>query len=79
MGELREQGAHGSAAVREPVVLRDLDVEPKNSSVTKLSDLLAKELRDNIDLVLKLAVFSIMSTATVLVLLLALVCYLTVR
>ena len=67
------------AAVREPVVLRDLYVEPKNSSVTKLSDLLAKELRDNIDLVLKLAVFSIMSTATVLVLLLALVCYLTVR
>jgi hypothetical protein len=67
------------ATVREPVVLRDLYVEPPKSSVAKLSDLLAKELRDNIDLVLKLAVFSIISTATVLVLLLALVAYLAAR
>lgn len=67
------------AAVREPVVLRDLYVEPQKSSVAKLSDLLAKELRDNIDLVLKLAVFSIISTATVLVLLLTLVFYLAAR
>jgi hypothetical protein len=67
------------AAVREPVVLRDLYVEPPKSSIAKLSDLLAKELRDNIDLVLKLAVFSIISTTTVLVLLLALVAYLAAR
>jgi hypothetical protein len=67
------------AAVREPVVLRDLYVEPQRASVTKLSDLLAKELRDNIDLVLKLAVFSIVSTATVLVLLLAVIAYLATR
>ena len=67
------------ATVREPVVLRDLYVEPPKSSVSKLSDLLAKELRDNIDLVLKLAVFSIISTATALVLLLALVSYLAAR
>jgi hypothetical protein len=67
------------AAVREPVVLRDLYVEPQKSSVAKLSDLLAKELRDNIDLVLKLAVFSIVSTATVLVLLLAVIAYLATR
>ena len=67
------------ATVREPVVLRDLYVEPPKSSVSKLSDLLAKELRDNIDLVLKLAVFSIISTATVSVLLLALVSYLAAR
>ena len=64
------------AAVREPVVLRDLYVDPQKSSVTKLSDLLARELRDNIDLVLKLAVFSIVSTATALILLLALLAYL---
>lgn len=67
------------AAVREPVVLRDLYVEPQRPSVTKLSDLLAKELRDNIDLVLKLAIFSIVSTATVLILLLALLAYLAMR
>jgi hypothetical protein len=67
------------AAVREPVVLRDLYVEPQKASVTKLSDLLTKELRDNIDLVLKLAVFSIVSTATVLVILLAVIFYLAMR
>lgn len=63
------------ANVREPVVLRDLYVEPQKSRVTKLGDLLAKELRDNIDLVLKLAIFSLVSTATVLVLFLASILY----
>lgn len=67
------------ASVREPVILRDLYVEPQKSSVTKLGDLLAKELRDNIDLVLKLAVFSVASTATVLIVLLAVVVYLAAR
>lgn len=67
------------AAVREPVVLRDLYIEPQRPSVTKLSDLLARELRDNIDLVLKLAIFSIVSTATVLILLLALLAYLAMH
>ena len=67
------------AAVREPVVLRDLYVEPQKASVAKLSDLLARELRDNIDLVLKLAIFSVVSTATVLIILLALVIHLAAR
>jgi hypothetical protein len=67
------------AAVREPVVLRDLYIEPQKASVARLSDLLAKELSDNIDLVLKLAVFSVVSTATVLVLLLSVIAYLAMR
>lgn len=67
------------SAVREPVVLRDLYVELKKPSVAKLSDLLAKELRENIDLVLKIAIFSVVSTATVLILLLTAVIYLATR
>lgn len=67
------------AAVREPVVLRDLYVEPQSSTVTKLSDMLARELRVNIDLVLKLTVFSVVSTATVFVLLLAIIVYFAAR
>ncbi len=67
------------SAVREPVVLRDLYVERSKASVVKLSDLLARELRDNIDLVLKLAIFSIVSTATALALLLSALAYLAVR
>jgi hypothetical protein len=67
------------AFVREPVVLRDLYVEPQKSSITKLSDLLADSLRDNTELVLKLAVFSIVSTATILLLILVIVAYLAAR
>jgi hypothetical protein len=64
------------AFVREPVVLRDLYVEPRKPSVIKLGDMLAESLRDNIEFVLKLAVFSIVSTATVLVFFLAILVYL---
>lgn len=60
------------ALIREPVVLRDLYVEPKTARVTKLGDLLASELRDNTDVALKLAIFSIVSTATVIFVFLAL-------
>lgn len=67
------------AAVREPVVLRDLYVEPQSSTVTTLGDMIAKVLRDNIDLVLKLAVFSMLSTATVLILMLVVIIFLASR
>lgn len=66
------------SAVREPVVVRDLYIEPPKSSIVKLSDLLAKEVRDNIDLVLKLALFSIVSTATVVVMIVAILIYFAV-
>lgn len=53
------------ATIREPVVLRDFYVEPKRSNVTRLGDLLADKLRDNTDVALRLAIFSMVSTATV--------------
>lgn len=58
--------------VGEPIVRRDVFMEPQITAVTKLGELLARELRENTDLVLKLAVFSIMSTATVFILLISL-------
>jgi len=56
------------STIKEPIVLRDVYVEPTQPVVTKLGDLLAQKLRDNADLALKLAVFSIFSTATLLIL-----------
>lgn len=59
--------------VKEPIVLKDVYVEPEQPIVTKLGDLLARELRENVELVLKLAVFSIASTFAVVIALVALV------
>ncbi|MCA3561701.1 MAG: hypothetical protein IOC82_11805 [Aestuariivirga sp.] len=53
--------------VREPVVLKEVYVEPPQPVIAKLADLLAKELRDNIGLVLKLAVLSIAATLALVV------------
>lgn len=54
------------SAVREPIILRDAYVEKKQAIVSSIGDLLAREIRDNADLVLKLAAFSIVSTVTVI-------------
>lgn len=67
------------AFVKEPVVIRDLYVEPRKSNVRNLGDLLADVLRENVDLVLKLAVFSLVSTTTIFVLFLAILAYLASR
>jgi hypothetical protein len=57
------------SSVKEPIVLKDVYVEPEPPLITRLGDLLARELRDNVDLVLKLAVLSVFSTATFFILL----------
>jgi inositol phosphorylceramide mannosyltransferase catalytic subunit len=56
------------STINEPIILRDVYIEPPQPVVTRLGDLLAQTLRDNADLALKLAVFSIFSTATLLIL-----------
>jgi inositol phosphorylceramide mannosyltransferase catalytic subunit len=65
--------------INEPIVLRDVYVEPTQPAVTQLGDLLARKLRDNADLVLKLAVFSVFSTATLLILIVAGVFWIAAR
>ncbi|MFM8745607.1 MAG: glycosyltransferase family 32 protein [Aestuariivirga sp.] len=64
------------AAVKEPVVIRDVYVEPEAPVITRLGELLAREVRDNIDLVLKLAVFSFVAAASFVALFLAVAGYL---
>lgn len=54
------------SAVREPIIIRDVYVEKRQAVVSSIGDLLAREIRDNTDLLLKLAAFSIVSTATVI-------------
>lgn len=65
--------------VGEPIVRKDVFVEPEVTVVTKLGELLARELRENTDLVLKLAVFSVMSTATVFVILVSIALFAVLR
>ena len=61
------------STIREPIVLKEVYVEPPQPVITRLGDLLAKELRENVDLVLKIAVFSIASTLALMITLLVLV------
>jgi inositol phosphorylceramide mannosyltransferase catalytic subunit len=62
--QLHEQTPGHYTKLNEPVVMRDVYVERRRDGVVTLAELLARELRENIDLVLKLAVISFVSTIT---------------
>lgn len=55
----------------EPIVLRDSLVEPRETVISSLGELLAKEVRRNTDLILKLAIVSFASTLALLILVIA--------
>lgn len=65
--------------VGEPIVRKDVFAEPEVTITTKLGELMARELRQNTDLVLKLAVFSIVSTLVICVVIIALAVIAVVR
>lgn len=62
-----EKHAEHYKRVREPIVLREVYVEPRKPVVQSLGELLATELRDNLELVLKLAVFSVAAVVGLIV------------
>lgn len=57
------------ASVKEPIILKDVYIEPVQVETISLGEMLARELRDNTALALKIAVFAIVSSFALAVLL----------
>ena len=57
------------SSVKEPIVLKDVYIEPVQAQTTSLGEMLARELRDNTELALKIAVFAVVSSFAMAILL----------